>query len=188
MRFLTLLLIFLPYLSAASESTAGRLWADLAAKREALPGFHQEFEVSRTSKARRAILGLPSAASFLTPPKDSGGKLPFPVPATKSPSSMAELWYRWKKAATNTSRPNAKPRTTTRSRLPTGSTIPIGKRPPKSPASPAGLAARPTNASFWRRPSSPGRMGNSSKLLQGTVRALVDLETGLLISSRTLQA
>src|SRR5271168_1560120 len=50
MRFLTFLLIFPTYLSAAEESAAGKLWTELKAKREALAGFHQEFEVSRTTK------------------------------------------------------------------------------------------------------------------------------------------
>ena len=50
MRFLTFLLIFPAFLNAAEDSAAGKIWAELKAKREALPGFHQEFEVTRTSK------------------------------------------------------------------------------------------------------------------------------------------
>ena len=53
MRFFPLLLISAAYLNAAEDSPAGKLWADLQAKREALPGVHQEFEVTRTSKTAK---------------------------------------------------------------------------------------------------------------------------------------
>ena len=53
MRALFLLIISAAFLSAASETPAAKLWNDLKAKREALAGLHQEFEVSRTLKFKQ---------------------------------------------------------------------------------------------------------------------------------------
>lgn len=49
MRPLLLLVAALIASSARGQETAGKLWEELKAKREMLPGLHQEFEVSRTS-------------------------------------------------------------------------------------------------------------------------------------------
>lgn len=50
MRFPAALPLFLFSLDAIAQTPAPHLWADLQAKREMLPGFHQEFEVSQTAK------------------------------------------------------------------------------------------------------------------------------------------
>lgn len=42
--------LLLPAFAWADESPASRLWSDLRTKREALPGLHQEFDVSHTFK------------------------------------------------------------------------------------------------------------------------------------------
>jgi thiol-disulfide isomerase/thioredoxin len=50
MRGIALLSVSLISLHAA-ETSAGKLWFDLKAKRESLPGFHQEFDVTRTTRS-----------------------------------------------------------------------------------------------------------------------------------------
>src|SRR5258706_294315 len=40
-------------LNASGQTPASKLWTDLATKREALPGLHQEFEVTQTYKSSR---------------------------------------------------------------------------------------------------------------------------------------
>lgn len=49
MRRLLLVGVVLIVSSASGQEPASKLWTDLKAKREMLPGLHQEFEVSRTS-------------------------------------------------------------------------------------------------------------------------------------------
>ena len=52
-RIITLVLSAIPVAFAAGPSPAGTLWAELAAKREGLPGVRQEFQVSRTYRNAR---------------------------------------------------------------------------------------------------------------------------------------
>src|SRR6476659_521901 len=53
MRFLALLGILFVTLKAQAETPAGKLWEELKAKRDNLPTFNQEFEVSRTFRTLR---------------------------------------------------------------------------------------------------------------------------------------
>ena len=50
MRYSLLLGAILLVVNANAQTPAGTLWNDLKAKREALPGLHQEFELSQTIK------------------------------------------------------------------------------------------------------------------------------------------
>ena len=50
MRRLALFLTLSPALLPAAESPASKLWSDLKARREKLPGLHQEFDVSQITK------------------------------------------------------------------------------------------------------------------------------------------
>lgn len=50
MRFFGILSIFLFTLVSRAAIPAGNLWAELKAKRDALPGLHQEFDVTQTYK------------------------------------------------------------------------------------------------------------------------------------------
>ena len=50
------ILLLLTVATAAAESPAGKLWLELEAKRKALPGAHQEFDVSRSG--RHAMGGM----------------------------------------------------------------------------------------------------------------------------------
>ena len=54
MRIIVVIGAFL-ILNAAAQTPAGRLWADLKIKRESLPGFHQEFDVSQIYKTSGGI-------------------------------------------------------------------------------------------------------------------------------------
>jgi thiol-disulfide isomerase/thioredoxin len=54
---LLLLTFILPALQAAKENPAAQLWNDLKVKREALPGYHQEFSVSRSIQSARTTQG-----------------------------------------------------------------------------------------------------------------------------------
>ncbi|HME10076.1 MAG TPA: TlpA disulfide reductase family protein [Bryobacteraceae bacterium] len=190
MRFLTLLLIFLPYLSAASESTAGRLWADLAAKREALPGFHQEFEVSRTSKSaqgdprsskRRVVLDASKGQWRETSISGSGDEIT--IFDGRDLVSMEEGGDEYVKTKRKAKDDDPLP-------SPYRLNDPDWKKATEVSRQSCGLSGATHQCVLLEAPLKPwthGDPGNSSKLLQGTVRALVDLETGLLISSRTLQ-
>src|ERR1035438_3599402 len=53
MRILFLFIVFLSTLVAHAETPAGALWGELKAKREKLPGVHQEYEVTRTLKTAK---------------------------------------------------------------------------------------------------------------------------------------
>jgi thiol-disulfide isomerase/thioredoxin len=54
MRWVALVGTLFVALQAGAETPASRVWTELKAKRERLPSFHQEFEVSGTSKSANA--------------------------------------------------------------------------------------------------------------------------------------
>jgi thiol-disulfide isomerase/thioredoxin/outer membrane lipoprotein-sorting protein len=54
MRFMVLIGVIFIALNADAQASASKLWSDLKAKREALPSFHQEFEVTQTFKTKRS--------------------------------------------------------------------------------------------------------------------------------------
>lgn len=58
MRRWLLLFVVLVVSNASGQEPAAKVWSDLKAKREALLGLHQEFEVSQTTTADRASRGL----------------------------------------------------------------------------------------------------------------------------------
>lgn len=57
MRFCVLVGAMLVALNASGETLKSKLWTELKAKREMLPGLHQEFEVSQSFKTARATQG-----------------------------------------------------------------------------------------------------------------------------------
>ena len=57
LRFFLLFVVAVTALPGAVESAAAKLWNNLREKREALPGYHEEFTVSRTFKLARTTQG-----------------------------------------------------------------------------------------------------------------------------------
>ena len=57
MRFWIMLGVLFLASNASGQSSANNLWTDLKAKRDALPGLHQEFDIARTFKSAQATQG-----------------------------------------------------------------------------------------------------------------------------------
>jgi thiol-disulfide isomerase/thioredoxin len=57
MRFSLMIALMFTTLTASGQVPASRSWTDLKAKREGLPGLHQEFEVTQTFKTMRSSQG-----------------------------------------------------------------------------------------------------------------------------------
>jgi thiol-disulfide isomerase/thioredoxin len=57
MRSWLLLLVSLIALNASGQAPTSKVWVELKTKRELLPGLHQEFEVTQTTKTARASQG-----------------------------------------------------------------------------------------------------------------------------------
>jgi thiol-disulfide isomerase/thioredoxin len=53
MRYSLMIVALFIALNASGQATASNLWTDLSAKRDALPGLHQEFEITQTYKTSR---------------------------------------------------------------------------------------------------------------------------------------
>jgi len=190
MRFFPFLLISVAYLNAGEDSPAGKLWAELQAKREALPGVHQEFEVTRTSKTakgdpqsskRRVVLDMAKGQWRETYISGSGEQVSiFDGKDLVTMEDGGDEYVRTKHKAKD-----ADPLASVY-RL----SDPDWKKATEVSRQPCGLTGLTHQCVLLEAPIKPWTHGdprNSSKLLQGTVRALVDLDTGLLITSRSLQ-
>ncbi len=190
MRFLPLLLIFAAYPHAASESAAGKLWDELKAKREALTSFHQKFAVSRTSKtghgdprsSKSKVVLDASQGRWRETSTGSGEQVSiFDGKDLFSMEAGGDEYVRTKRKAKDEA-PAA---------LPYGLGDPDWAKATEVSRQSCGLSGMTHQCVLLEAPLKPwvhGDPSHSSKLLKGTARALVDLETGLLISSRTLQA
>jgi hypothetical protein len=56
-RFWIMLGVLFLASNASGQSSANNLWTELKAKRDALPGLHQEFDITRTFKSAQATQG-----------------------------------------------------------------------------------------------------------------------------------
>jgi thiol-disulfide isomerase/thioredoxin len=190
MRFLTFFLISSAYLNAADQSAAGKLWAELKAKRDALPGFHQEFEVSRTSKTakgdpqtnkRRVVLDMSKGQWREAAISGSGEYISiFNGQDLVSLEDGGDEYVRTKRKAKD------------EEPIPFAYRLnePDWTKATEVSRQSCGLTGLAHQCVLLEAPLLPwvhGDPSNTNKLLQGTVRALVDLETGLLISSRSVQ-
>jgi len=72
MRRLLLVGVVLIVSSATGQEPASKLWSDLKAKRQMLPGLHQEFEVSRTSSALGSSRTYHQKFLSMSPIRDGG--------------------------------------------------------------------------------------------------------------------
>ena len=190
MRFLAFLLIFPAYLSAAEESAAGKLWDELKAKREALAGFHQEFEVSQTTKRaaadpqankRKMVLDASKTQWRESTISGSGEYINiFDGQDIVFLEQGGDEYVRTKRKAKD-SYPLATPYQLS---------DPDWTKATEVSRQSCGLTNLPHQCVLLEAPLKPWTHGDPSstnKMVQGIVRALVDLETGLLISSHSAQ-
>jgi len=95
MRFLTyaswLLLTRLLTIGSAGETSADQLWSEFKATRQALPGFHQEFEITRKVKTGY-VDQVPATKSSLMFLKKDGASSRRAEPGIWSESSMATIF------------------------------------------------------------------------------------------------
>lgn len=191
MRFLALLLIAAAYLSAAEENAASRLWTEFTAKREALAGFHQEFEVSRTSKRaasdpqslkQRVVLDVSHSQWREASVSGSGNRIRiFDGRDLFAMEDGGDEYVRVKRKSKDGD-PVASPY---------GLNDPDWTKATEISRQPCGLSGTDHQCVLLQAPLKPwvqGDPSNVSKMVQGTVRALLDLENGLLISSHSAQA
>jgi thiol-disulfide isomerase/thioredoxin/outer membrane lipoprotein-sorting protein len=187
MRLLMGLALIAPFLTAADESSAQKTWEDLAAKRAALPGFHQEFEVTatlryartQTSKYAEVIDARPGA--WRETYSDGGGRiLIFDGKETLSLEEDGDEYVRTVVAAGEKTEP---PMYTTE-------TADWAKATEKERVL-CGLPGRDHECVLLDVPLKPGYRATTTSvtsMFQGDVRVLVDTETGLIVEQHVLRA
>jgi hypothetical protein len=174
--------------NASAQTPASGLWSELKAKRDKLPGLHQEFDVTQTSKtsrssrsAQRQILLDISQEKWREQSGSSvrifDGKELFLI------EEHAEEYVRTKhKSGAQNPEPS-----------PYGLGDPDWLKAVEVRRQPCGLTGTNHVCVVLDAPLKPstrtliGTRFSMLKLLQGSTRVTLDTETGLLISSRTVQ-
>lgn len=189
MRFVSLLLIFSPFLNA-DELSASQTWTDLKAKREALPGFHQEFEYSRVSKT---ATGSPQSFHRRVVLDGSKGQW-----REESISGAGEQIDIYDGTDVLSIRDGGDEFLRTKRKAKDEAPLPSpyrlsdpdwtkGKEVARQSCGLSGLTHQCVLLEAPLKPWTHGDPANTNKLVQGTVRVLVDIENGLLISSKSVE-
>ena len=187
-RFLASLATLVVAVNASAQTPARGLWSELKTKREKLPGLHQEFDVTQTSKtsrssrsAQRQILLDISQEKWREQSGSSvrifDGKELFLI------EEHAEEYVRTKHKS-GAQNPESSPY---------GFGDPDWLKAAEVRRQPCGLTGTDHGCVVLDAPLKPstrtltGTHSSTFKLLQGSTRVMLDTETGLLISSTTVQ-
>jgi thiol-disulfide isomerase/thioredoxin len=189
-RFVGLTAILFAALSAGAENPASALWDELKTKREKLASLHQEFNVSQTSRTssssqamqRRILLDVAQGQWRETSVSGSGARIRiFDGNDLFTMEAHGDEYVRNKRQSKDEDPAPS----------PYGLGDPDWSKAEEVRRRPCGLAGSDhvcvvlrAPLKHWSRPSTGGRF---SKLLEGTTQVVLDIETGLAISSSTAQ-
>ena len=170
---------------ALAETEAPKLWAELKAKREALPGLHQEFEVSRTTKSARSsqssksklILDLAGAKWREKTVSGSG-------PGIRLFDGSEIL--RIEEAEGEYIRVKRKPKDPEPAPLPFGFGDPQWEKATELQRQPCGFRADDRPCAILQAPLKPWTRTNGNDrrtMKQGSIRVSLDLRTGAVVAA-----
>jgi thiol-disulfide isomerase/thioredoxin len=189
-RFVRLTAILFAALSAGAENPASALWNELKAKREKLASLHQEFNVSQTSRTssssqavqRRILLDMAPGQWREASVSGSGARIR--IFDGKELFTMEEHGDEYVRTKRQLKDEDPAP-------SPYGLGDPDWSKAVEVRRRPCGLAGNDHVCVVMRAPlrhwTRPGTGGHFSKLVDGTTQVVLDIETGLAISSSTAQ-
>ena len=189
MRFLALLGTLFVALNAGTPTAASALWTELKAKRERLPGVHQEFEVSQTSKtvrdsqsSKRQIILDMSPGQWREKSVSGSGNYIRIFDGTNLfwMEEGGDEFVRIKRHSKEDPAPS-----------PYGAGDPDWLKAVERERRPCGISGKDhlcvvleAPLKRWTQNVSPT---DNSRMVEGSAGALLDTETGLLVSLRTVQ-
>jgi thiol-disulfide isomerase/thioredoxin len=185
-RFFTPAIALLLTLDASAASTATGLWAELKAKRESLSGAHQEFDVSRTYKTaartqssqRQLVIDMAPGRWREASTSGSGKYLRiFDGKDVLRMEDGGDEFVRVKRGSKNTDNAPA----------PYGSADTEWSKAAELGRQSCGLAGRDDLCVVIEVPVKPWMRDNSARMLHGSARLVVQLDTGLLLSLRVVE-
>lgn len=191
MRFLVLFAVLVVTLKAAPETQASRVWLELEAQREKLQGLHQEFEVTQTfqtahgSQSAKQQTSIDMSGGQWREKSVTGSGTHIKIFNGKDLFSMEEGGGEYVRTKRRSKEADPRP-------FPYDFGNPDWPKVVELERRPCGIAKIDHQCVLlevplkpWTRVNSPS---NVTKMMGGSARILLDTETGLLISSRTVQA
>jgi thiol-disulfide isomerase/thioredoxin len=190
MRFLALFGTVLLALNAGEQAPASRLWVEFKVKRERLSSAHQEFEVSQTFKTatgsqsskRQMVLDMSGARWREKSVSGSGNRIRM-FDGTDL-FSMEEGGDEFVRAAHRSKEedPAASPYGLIDPDW--SKAVELERRPCQIPGIDHQCVLLETPLKRWTRTSAPN---NTRRMLEGSARIFIDLDTGLLVFLRTVE-
>jgi thiol-disulfide isomerase/thioredoxin len=189
-RFLAFVAILCAALDARAETPASGLFSDLKAKREKLGALHQEFDVSQTSKTshstqssqRQTVIDISQGQWREKSVSGSGTRVR--IFDGKDLFEMEDQGDEYIRTKLQSKDADPAP-------SPYGFGNPLWEKAVEVQRQPCGLRGVEHTCVVIEAPLKPwiraGTNRHNSKLLDGSTRMIFDSETGLLISSRTVQ-
>jgi thiol-disulfide isomerase/thioredoxin len=190
MRLLALLGTLLAALAAGAETSAGKLWTELEAKREKLPGAHQEFELTRTFKTAKGdqsskqqiIIDVSEGQWREKSVAGSGNKIRiFDGESLFSMDEGGDEFVRIKRRSKKEADPVPAPYSF--SDPDWRKAVELERRPCGITGSNHLCVILEVPFKKWMR----GSPNNFSKLVEGSARMVLDTETGLLMALHSIQ-
>src|SRR5579871_5977569 len=175
---------------AFSETPAGTLWSELRAKREKLAGLHQEFEVTQISKTKQGVrsskrtLTVDMAQGRWREQSLSGSADRIRIFDGQDVMSMDEGGDEYVREKRKAKDDEPLPAPYGFGEADWSKAPEVRTRRCAIPGNDHECAVLEAPLKGWARPASYGHI---QKLLEGTVRAVVDMETGAMISLETVQ-
>jgi thiol-disulfide isomerase/thioredoxin len=192
-EFMRLFLIFgtaLLALGGGAETPAAKLWNELQAKREKLPGVHQEFDVSRTytltngtqSSKWQIVLDLSQGQWREKSVSGSGNRLK--IFDGKDLFSMEESGDEYVRVKRRSKDPDPVPSPYLPNEADWTKSQELERLPCNLPGKDDSCVVLEVRLKPWSRTNSPS---NVTAMLQGAARMLIDTETGLIVSLRVVE-
>jgi thiol-disulfide isomerase/thioredoxin len=185
MRLPTLLAFLLVALNAGAETSASQLWTELEAKREKLPGVHQEFEVSQTlklasrSQSSKWQIVLDMSPGQWREKSDNRTR----IFDGKDLFLMEEDGGEFVRTKHNSKEDDPLPSPYSAGGPDWSKAVELERRPCGIPGSDHLCVLLQAPLQQWARSSS----SNVTRLLEGSAKIFLDTETGLLISLRKFE-
>src|SRR5260370_38316878 len=190
MRFLALLGILFVALEAVAQTSAAKLWTELKVKREALPHLHQEFEVSQTYKTthgnqsfvRQVVLDM--SHGKWREKSDTGSSNHIKIFNGKDLFWMEESGNEFVRIKRHDKAEDPGPSAYSFNDPDWRKAVERERRPCGIPGSDHQCVLLEVPLKPWTRNSAAG----NTQMVEGSARILLDSETGLLLSLRTVQS
>jgi thiol-disulfide isomerase/thioredoxin len=176
--------------AANAQTPAGNIWNELKAKREKLPGLHQEFDVvhtSRTSQSSQSLkrqVVIDVSRGHWREKSVSGSGNHIRIFDGTDIYAMEEGGDEFTRAKHSAKDDDPQPSAYNFGDPDWSKAVEVRRRPCGIPSNDHQCVVLDAPLKLWRR---PGTGSHITKLLEGTGRVMLDTETGLLISSQTVQ-